>query len=93
MQGGMKGKDGAGRGERPLAVFDALQLPSNKAVHVFKTQTMPEISVRDPTRSYILQALKCTSSGLVLPQGGKETLGKCRCPLLTRPTQGSITNL
>lgn len=93
MQWGMKGQDGAERGETPLAVFDVLRLPSNKTVHIFRTQTMPEISVTGPTRSYILQALKCTSSGLVLPQGGKETLGKCRCPLLTWPTQGSITNL
>lgn len=89
----MKGEDSAERGETPLVVFDMLKPPRNKTVHIFRTQTMPEISVMGPTRSYILQALKRTPSGLLLLQGGKGTLGKCRHLLLPWPTLLSVTNL
>lgn len=50
----------------PLVVFDVLELPHNKTVQNFRTQPMPEITVTAPRRSYILQALKCTSSELVV---------------------------
>lgn len=92
-QWGMKEEDIAERGEMPLVVFDVLKLPRNKTVHIFRTQTMPEISVIDPTRSYILWALKCTSSGVFLLQGRKGILGKCRHPLLPWPPLRSVTNL
>lgn len=49
-QWGMKEEDGAERGEMPLVVFDVLKLPRNKTVHIFRTQTMPEISVMDPNK-------------------------------------------
>lgn len=90
---GMKGQDSAGRGETLLAVFEVFRLPCNKTVHIFRIQTRPEISVMYPTRSHILQALKCTSSGLLLPQGEKGTLGKCIYPLLTWLTQCSVMDL
>lgn len=93
MQCGMKGQDSARRGETLLVVFEVFRLPCNKTVRIFRTQTRPESSVMDPTRSHILQALKCTSSGLLLPQGEKWALGKCIYPLLTWLTQCSIMDL
>lgn len=89
----MKEEDGAERGEVPLVVFDVLKLPHDKTVHIFRTQTMPEISVMDPTRCHTLRALKCTSSGVFLLQGRKGILGKCRYPLLPWPPLRSVMNL